>query len=37
MSLSLSQIAKTATAQMFGGLERTLKKGHALAKSKDEV
>lgn len=35
MSLSLSEIAKTATAQMFGGLERTLKKGHAFAKSKD--
>lgn len=35
MSLSLSAIARTATSQMFGGLERTLKKGHAFAKSKD--
>lgn len=35
MSLTISAIAQTATAQMFGGLERTLKKGQAYAKSKD--
>lgn len=35
MSLPLSAIAKTATGQMFGGLERTLKKGAVQAKTKD--